>query len=293
MAPGGGPLRPTRIACRAGRGTSLQRGNLHGSELAGRQCCLGGRRIRLSDATVHNTDPNAAKALFLLAQSLLVVIAIPIALQYVALGLLILRTRVLPTLMGWFAFLGAAIALLSWWPASTQCSTPSALRHLSSAPCYGRSWPGWFSWCAVLRWLRVPHGRQGRPDQWRHRRNRRGHGDRPRHPWRPGRHRSRSTSPEVLEELLPDYTEASPHRQHAYLDRCSRKGDEITLWDLEVEALNQIRSHGTRFVIPRASTVVLYGSKTSWRSWPRPGPPSSGPSCSNGRSRWSPPNERI
>ena len=72
-----------------------------------------GAEFAFSDATVYNTDPNAAKALFLFAQSLLVVIAVPIALQYVALGLLILSTRVLPTLMGWFALLAAAIALLS------------------------------------------------------------------------------------------------------------------------------------------------------------------------------------
>jgi hypothetical protein len=72
-----------------------------------------GAEFAFSDATVHNTDPIAAKALFLLAQSLLVVIAIPIALQYVALGVLIVRTRVLPVLMGWFAFLAAAIAMVA------------------------------------------------------------------------------------------------------------------------------------------------------------------------------------
>lgn len=68
-------------------------------------------QFAFADATVHNTDPNAAKALFLLSQSLLVVIAVPIALQYAALGLLILRTRVLPAFMGWFAFLAAATAM--------------------------------------------------------------------------------------------------------------------------------------------------------------------------------------
>jgi hypothetical protein len=66
-----------------------------------------------ADATIGNTDPNAAKALFVLAQSVLVVIAIPIALQYAALGLLIARTRVLPAVMGWFAFAVAVIALVS------------------------------------------------------------------------------------------------------------------------------------------------------------------------------------
>ncbi len=72
-----------------------------------------GAEFAFSDATVHNTDPIAAKALFLFAQSLLVVIAIPIALQYLALGLLILRSHVLPAFMGWFALLAAAIALVS------------------------------------------------------------------------------------------------------------------------------------------------------------------------------------
>lgn len=72
-----------------------------------------GAEFAFADATVHNTDPIAAKALFLFAQSLLVVIAIPIALQYIALGLLIPRTRVLPVLIGWFAFLAAAIAIVA------------------------------------------------------------------------------------------------------------------------------------------------------------------------------------
>jgi hypothetical protein len=66
-----------------------------------------------ADATVRNTDPNAAKALFLLSQSLLAVIAIPITLQYAALGLLILKTRVLPAVMGWIAIVGAAVAVVS------------------------------------------------------------------------------------------------------------------------------------------------------------------------------------
>jgi len=66
-----------------------------------------------ADATVRNTDPNAAKALFLLSQSFLTVIAIPIVLQYVALGLLIFKTRVLHVALGWFALVAAAVALVS------------------------------------------------------------------------------------------------------------------------------------------------------------------------------------
>ena len=72
-----------------------------------------GAQFAFADATVHNTDPNAAKGLFLLSQSLLVVIAVPIALQYAALGLLVLRTRVLPAFMGWFALLATATAMVS------------------------------------------------------------------------------------------------------------------------------------------------------------------------------------
>jgi len=64
-----------------------------------------------ADATVRNTDPNAAKALFLVSQSFLAVIAIPITLQYVALGLLIFKTRVLHGALAWFAFVAAAVAL--------------------------------------------------------------------------------------------------------------------------------------------------------------------------------------
>ena len=66
-----------------------------------------------ADATVRNTDPNAAKALFLLSQSFLTVIAIPITLQYAALGLLILKTRVIHPAMGWIALVAAAVALVS------------------------------------------------------------------------------------------------------------------------------------------------------------------------------------
>jgi hypothetical protein len=66
-----------------------------------------------ADATVRNTDPNAAKALFLFSQSLLAVIAIPITLQYTALGLLIVKTRILPVAMGWLAVVVAAVALVS------------------------------------------------------------------------------------------------------------------------------------------------------------------------------------
>lgn len=66
-----------------------------------------------ADATVRNTDPNAAKALFLLSQSLLTVIAIPITLQYVALGMLIVKTRVLPAAIGWAALVAAAVAGVS------------------------------------------------------------------------------------------------------------------------------------------------------------------------------------
>jgi len=66
-----------------------------------------------ADATIRNTDPNAAKALFLLSQSLLAVIAIPITLQYAALGLLILKTRVLPIALGWIALVAALVAVVS------------------------------------------------------------------------------------------------------------------------------------------------------------------------------------
>jgi hypothetical protein len=66
-----------------------------------------------ADATVRNTDPNAAKALFLLSQSFLAVIAIPIALQYAALGLLIIKTRVIPAAIGWIALVGVAVAVVS------------------------------------------------------------------------------------------------------------------------------------------------------------------------------------
>jgi hypothetical protein len=72
-----------------------------------------GAVFAFAEATVRNTDPNAAKALFLLGQSLLAVIAIPIALQYAALGLLIIKSHVLPAVMGWIAFLVAAVALVS------------------------------------------------------------------------------------------------------------------------------------------------------------------------------------
>jgi hypothetical protein len=72
--------------------------------------------------TQQNTDPNASKALVLLSQSILVAIAIPIALQYVAMGLLIIQTRVLPVVMGWIAIAAGAVAL-----ASVFLAVPSGL----------------------------------------------------------------------------------------------------------------------------------------------------------------------
>jgi hypothetical protein len=72
--------------------------------------------------TQQNTDPNASKALVLLSQSILVAIAIPIAFQYAAMGLLIVQTRVLPVVMGWIAIAAAALAL-----ASVFLAVPSGL----------------------------------------------------------------------------------------------------------------------------------------------------------------------
>ncbi len=72
-----------------------------------------GAEFAFAEATIRNTDPNAAKALFLFGQAVLVVIAIPVALQYVALGLLIVQTRVLHRLLGWFALLVAVVTLTS------------------------------------------------------------------------------------------------------------------------------------------------------------------------------------
>jgi hypothetical protein len=72
--------------------------------------------------TQQNTDPNASKALVLLSQSILVAIAIPIALQYAAMGLLIVQTRVLPVVMGWIAIAAGAVAL-----ASVFLAVPSGL----------------------------------------------------------------------------------------------------------------------------------------------------------------------
>lgn len=72
--------------------------------------------------TQRNTDPNASKALVLLSQSILVAIAIPIALQYAAMGLLIVQTRVLPVVMGWIAIAAGAVAM-----ASVFLAVPSGL----------------------------------------------------------------------------------------------------------------------------------------------------------------------
>jgi hypothetical protein len=63
--------------------------------------------------TQQNTDPNVSKALVLLSQSILVAIAIPIALQYASMGLLVVQTRVLPVAMGWIAIAAGAVALAS------------------------------------------------------------------------------------------------------------------------------------------------------------------------------------
>jgi hypothetical protein len=70
-------------------------------------------RFAFAEAVSQNVDPNSVKALYLLARGLLLVIAIPIALQYAALGLLIVKTRVLPAIMGWIAFVAAVVALVS------------------------------------------------------------------------------------------------------------------------------------------------------------------------------------
>jgi hypothetical protein len=70
-------------------------------------------QFAFAEASVHISDPNATKTFNLLSQGILLVIAIPIAVQYAAMGLLILRTRVLPALMGWFALFVAAVALVS------------------------------------------------------------------------------------------------------------------------------------------------------------------------------------
>src|ERR1700674_1246285 len=72
-----------------------------------------GAQFAFVEATLRNTDPNAAKAIFLISQGMLLVIAIPIALQYAAFGALIVKSRVLPAAMGWSAFAVAAIALVS------------------------------------------------------------------------------------------------------------------------------------------------------------------------------------
>ena len=64
----------------------------------------------------------AHQGLVLLSQSILVAIAIPIALQYGAMGLLIVQTRVLPVVMGWIGIAAAAVAL-----ASVFLAVPSGL----------------------------------------------------------------------------------------------------------------------------------------------------------------------
>ncbi len=66
-----------------------------------------------AEAKGRNGDANAAKAIFLFDLSLLVTIAVPIAILYLTFGLLILTSRVLPVGMGWSAMLVAVVTLAS------------------------------------------------------------------------------------------------------------------------------------------------------------------------------------
>jgi hypothetical protein len=100
--------------------------------------------------TQQNTDPNASKALVLLSQSILVAIAIPIALQYAAMGLLIIQTRVLPVVMGWIAIAAGAVAL-----ASVFLAVPSGLGPVGFAA-YLLTTIAWPAAAGVLLIVRRP-----------------------------------------------------------------------------------------------------------------------------------------
>jgi hypothetical protein len=100
--------------------------------------------------TQQNTDPNASKALLLLSQAMLVAIAIPIALQYAAMGLLIVQTRVVPIAMGWIAIATGAVAL-----ASVFLAVPSGLGPVGFAA-YLLTTIAWPAAAGILLLVRRP-----------------------------------------------------------------------------------------------------------------------------------------